>query len=104
MGLDQSASQGSDRKSLARYLGQKKLSFHHDEGVMLCFNWDISFDWTGEAESDISLNAGFPKVWNGEDERGILKKLPVLFRRLVSEKGVSQAAGIVLRLAFGDGN
>ncbi|KAJ2980555.1 hypothetical protein NQ176_g2569 [Zarea fungicola] len=45
--------------------------------------WKIGFDWTGEAESKLSVLVGVPGKWRKIDRRGSLGKLGGLFQDLV---------------------
>lgn len=49
------------RKDLNRHLGRDTLVLQ-DKHVLLKLTWRIGFDWTGEAESEISVAPAFPQV------------------------------------------
>jgi hypothetical protein len=49
------------RKDLNRHLGRDTLILQ-DKHVLLKLNWRISFDWIGEAQSDITVEPAFPQV------------------------------------------
>jgi hypothetical protein len=49
------------RKDLNRHLGRDTLVLQ-DKHVLLKLNWRINFDWTGEAQSDITVEPAFPRV------------------------------------------
>lgn len=49
------------RKDMNRHLGRDTLILR-DKHVLLKINWHIGFDWTGEAESEISVEPAFPRV------------------------------------------
>jgi hypothetical protein len=49
------------RRDLNRHLGRDMLVLQ-DKHVLLKLNWCISFDWTGEAASDVSVEPAFPQV------------------------------------------
>lgn len=49
------------RKDLNRHLGRDTLVLE-DKHVLLKLNWRIGFDWTGEAESEVTVEAAFPRV------------------------------------------
>ena len=55
------SSQSMSRKDLNRHLGRDVLVLQ-DKHVLLKLNWRISFDWTGEAESEINVDTAFPSV------------------------------------------
>ncbi|EPE05925.1 hypothetical protein F503_08456 [Ophiostoma piceae UAMH 11346] len=49
--------------------------------------WDINFDWTGEATSKMRLLVGVPGKWRKADKKGSLGKLPRLFDKMVHTGG-----------------
>jgi hypothetical protein len=49
------------RKDLNRHLGRDELVLE-DQHVLLKISWRITFDWTGEAESEISAEPAVPQV------------------------------------------
>lgn len=69
---------------------------------MLRVRWEIGFDWTGEVESRLGARARFPKVWHEVDERRGLEKVPMVFDRLVKERGVFNAVEIMSGVVFGN--
>jgi len=87
------------RKDLSRNLGRDTLILQ-DKHVLLKLNWQISFDWTGEAESDVSVEAAFPQVWSETDGGAAFKKIPQTFASLVRTRGAFQATKIVVALLF----
>lgn len=50
----------SDVRRLQPYLGRRSLTMQKD-GVLLEIRWAIGFDWTGEAESELSIGYGCPR-------------------------------------------
>ena len=54
-------SSSMSRKQLLRQLGRETLVLR-DRHVQLVIRWDISFDWTGEAESRVGVTPAFPRV------------------------------------------
>lgn len=72
-----------------------------DNHVLLKINWRIGFDWTGEAESDVSVECAVPAVWREADGEGALRKVPETFRALVRVKGVFEATRGMVALLFG---
>ena len=60
-GLSEKSARPLTRKDLRRHLGRDMLILE-DKHVLLQINWRIRFDWTGEAESDISIDSAFPRV------------------------------------------
>jgi len=87
------------RKDLSRNLGRDTLVLQ-DKHVLLKLNWQIGFDWTGEAESDIGVEAAFPKVWSETDGSAAFKKIPQTFASLVRTKGAFQATSVMVALLF----
>ena len=49
------------RKDLHRHLGRDALTLE-DKHVMLRIKWAITFDWTGEAASDVRVEPALPQV------------------------------------------
>lgn len=49
------------RRDLNRHLGRDMIILQ-DKHVLLKLNWQIGFDWTGEAESVITVEPAFPQV------------------------------------------
>ncbi|KAH6707773.1 hypothetical protein BKA61DRAFT_134354 [Leptodontidium sp. MPI-SDFR-AT-0119] len=74
------------RRQLLSQIGRTSLELAN-EHVELRFEWRISFDWTGEAETTISANARLPRTWQQADDRGSLAKVPETFNKLVKERG-----------------
>jgi len=88
------------RKDLSRNLGRDTLILQ-DKHVLLKLNWQISFDWTGEAESDVSVEAAFPQIWSETDGGGAaFKKIPQTFASLVRTRGAFQATKVMVALLF----
>ena len=71
-------------------------------GISLLISWRIVFDWVGEAKSDVSAVASFPKTWRTADERGSLNKVGEAFDRLVRQRGVLDGIRIMVQLIFPD--
>jgi hypothetical protein len=89
----------TSRKSLNRHLGRDSLILQ-DSHVLLKINWGIGFDWTGEAESDVSVEAAFPAAWTEGDKKGVFGKVPETFGALVRAKGVLGGTRVVVGLLF----
>lgn len=105
------------RKDLNRSLGRDTLVLQ-DKHVLLKLNWRIGFDWTGEAESDVTVEAAFPQVckppWRcPQDTAGLtqptgsetdtsasLKKVPETFASLLRSKGAFEATRVMVALLF----
>jgi len=87
------------RKDLSRNLGRDTLILQNKH-VLLKLNWQISFDWTGEAESDVSVEAAFPQVWSETDGGAAFKKIPQTFASLVRTRGAFQATKVMVALLF----
>ncbi|KAL6711213.1 hypothetical protein ACN47E_005744 [Coniothyrium glycines] len=87
------------RKDLSQHLGQDTLVLQ-DKHVLLKLKWKIGFDWTGEAESEIAVEAGLPAVWTEADANASFKRVPETFTALVQSKGVFQATRVMATLLF----
>ncbi|USP73922.1 hypothetical protein yc1106_01196 [Curvularia clavata] len=87
------------RKDLNRHLGRDTLVLQ-DKHVLLKLNWRISFDWTGEAESEVTVESAFPRVWSETDTAASLKKIPETFASLLRTKGAFEATRIMVALLF----
>ena len=109
------------RKDLNRNLGRDTLVLQ-DKHILLKLNWRIGFDWTGEAQSDVTVETAFPQVckfsnlsrsWclvcfvgltlhlgSEADDGAGLKKIPQTFNSLVHSKGVFQATRVMVALLF----
>ncbi len=102
------------RKQLLTQMRRTSLLLVGD-GVELRIEWNIIFDWTGEAESIISASARIPSSckftphtfpraglthYSGqeEDERGSLAKVPETFDNLVKARGPMDAVRAMVAL------
>ncbi|KAF1842094.1 uncharacterized protein K460DRAFT_358755 [Cucurbitaria berberidis CBS 394.84] len=87
------------RKDLGRHLGRDTLVLQ-DKHVLLKINWRISFDWTGEAGSEISVEPAVPQVWQEADTAASFKKIPETFALLLKGKGAYEATRIMIALLY----
>lgn len=87
------------RKDLSRHLGRDTLVLQ-DKHVLLKIKWRISFDWTGEAGSEISVETAVPQVWQEADTAASFKKIPETFATLLKGKGAYEATRIMVALLF----
>lgn len=87
------------RKNLSRHLGRDMLVLQ-DKHVLLKISWRIVFDWTGEAESDISVECAVPAVWQEADASDAFRKIPETFSSLLRTKGAFEATRIMVALLF----
>ncbi|KAH8732480.1 hypothetical protein GQ44DRAFT_697696 [Phaeosphaeriaceae sp. PMI808] len=87
------------RKDLNRHLGRDSLVLQ-DKHVLLKVNWRIAFDWTGEAESDVTIETAFPSAWTEADAGRALSKVPETFVSLVQSRGAFEATKVVTALLF----
>ncbi|KAF4497269.1 hypothetical protein FAGAP_6565 [Fusarium agapanthi] len=77
------------KTDLIRYLGQQHFDISvpygeaEESGAMVRLGWKTEFDWTGEAQTRLSVLVGAPGKWHQTDERGSLAKIPKLFEELV---------------------
>ena len=105
------------RKDLRRHLGQDSLILE-DKYVLLKINWCVTFDWTGEAESEISISAALPalcellrrilhsgrklmQTGSETDSNDSLKKIPETFNALLKRKSVFEATKTMVALLMG---
>ena len=89
------------RKDLSRHLGRDVLVLQNKH-VLLKINWRIVFDWTGEAESDVSVECAVPAVWKEADASDTFRKIPETFDSLLRMKGAFEATRIMVALLFAD--
>ncbi|KAF2852902.1 hypothetical protein T440DRAFT_22948 [Plenodomus tracheiphilus IPT5] len=87
------------RRDLNRHLGRDTLVLQ-DKHVLLKLKWRIGFDWTGEAESEITVEPAFPQVWSEADTAESFKKVPQTFASLLRTKGAFEATRIMTALLF----
>ncbi|KKA30650.1 hypothetical protein TD95_004620 [Thielaviopsis punctulata] len=59
------------------------LALGRDAVMQVRIQWDIKFDWTGEAVSSTALLVGVPGKWQKADKRGTLPQVSKLFNDLV---------------------
>ncbi|KAF5254156.1 hypothetical protein FANTH_1038 [Fusarium anthophilum] len=77
------------KADLIRYLGQQHFDISipygdaEESGARVRLEWKTEFDWTGEAQTRLSVLVGAPGKWHQTDERGSLAKIPKLFEELV---------------------
>ncbi|KAI9656602.1 MAG: hypothetical protein M1821_004809 [Bathelium mastoideum] len=86
---------------IRQHLGRRSLTLRRD-GVLLEVRWVIGFDWTGEAESEVSVDYACPEFWHKMDNRKSLKKIPETFQSLVQNKGVFEAVRVMAGLLFSE--
>ena len=89
------------RRTLALLLGRQSLLFTR-AGVSLLIKWQMTFDWTGEVEDQVSVATEFPASWRSTDKRGSLDRIPELFENLVADKGIIESLNVIVRLLFPD--
>ncbi|ORY02737.1 hypothetical protein BCR34DRAFT_617973 [Clohesyomyces aquaticus] len=87
------------RKDLRRHLGRDSLTLQ-DSHILLKFRWKIGFDWTGEAESEVSVEPALPRVWMEADPQNHLDKIPHTFDALLRKRGAFEATRILVELLF----
>ncbi len=116
------------RRRLSPHLGRSSLTFFRQD-LQLIIDWNISFDWTGEAQSRVSAATAVPgaceyhpcpqpthspnvarldlltcmmPTGSRVDSRGTMSKVPEMFHKLVKEKGMFQATQTIVRLLFAE--
>lgn len=87
------------RRNLNRHLGRDSLILQ-DKHVLLKLNWRIGFDWTGEAESKVTVEPAFPSVWTEADAAKTFSKVPVTFAALLQSRGAFEATRVMTVLLF----
>ncbi|KAH4939245.1 hypothetical protein HBI67_064850 [Parastagonospora nodorum] len=88
------------RRDLNRHLGRDSLILQ-DKHVLLKLNWRIGFDWTGEAESQVTVEPAFPSVWTEADAAKTFSKVPETFASLLQSRGAFEATRVMTALLFG---
>jgi hypothetical protein len=87
------------RRDLNRHLGRDSLILQ-DKHVLLKLNWRIGFDWTGEAESEVTAEPAFPGVWIEADAANTFNKVPETFASLLQSRGAFEATRVMTALLF----
>jgi hypothetical protein len=87
------------RRDLNRHLGRDSLILQNKH-VLLKLNWRIGFDWTGEAESEITAQPAFPGVWTEADAANTFGKVPETFASLLQSRGAFEATRVMIALLF----
>ncbi|CAK7264446.1 hypothetical protein SEPCBS57363_001078 [Sporothrix epigloea] len=88
---------------LLEHLGRTAMDFAVTAVSSVRIEWEIRFDWTGEAQSRITLLVGVPGKWRKADKRGRLARLPKLFDQLVRDSGdPMEAVQTVVALLVGE--
>jgi hypothetical protein len=87
------------RRELNRHLGRDTLILQ-DKHVLLKLNWRIGFDWTGEAESEVTVEPAFPSVWTEGDAEKTFGKVPETFASLLQSRGAFEATKVMAALLF----
>ncbi|KAI9732605.1 MAG: hypothetical protein M1834_003941 [Cirrosporium novae-zelandiae] len=86
------------------HLSPSRLLFRshlpENTGVALQISWNINITWTGDTEDAVSASASIPQAWKDDDERGVLRRIPEVFGKLVQKGGVEGAASVVVGLLF----
>jgi hypothetical protein len=87
------------RRELNRHLGRDSLILQ-DKHVLLKLNWRIGFDWTGEAESEVTVEPAFPSVWMEADAAKTFSRVPETFASLLQSRGAFEATKVMTALLF----
>ncbi|CAD6506367.1 BgTH12-07293 [Blumeria graminis f. sp. triticale] len=100
------------RKTLLPHLGRTSLCIgrygsmadpdrrDNSADIEILLEWKLTFDWTGEVQSNLSACARIPESWRDLDIHQAFVQIPDLFRRLLQEKGALAAVAGVLTLTF----
>ncbi|KAH7311547.1 hypothetical protein B0I35DRAFT_65980 [Stachybotrys elegans] len=95
------------RVHLLQFMGQQAfdlpLPFADGSTPTIRLEWQIHFDWSGEAQSSLSVKFGIPGKWRRADQRGALSKLPKLFEDVVGNgERPSDATRMIVALLAGE--
>ncbi|KTW28300.1 uncharacterized protein T551_02719 [Pneumocystis jirovecii RU7] len=83
------------------FFGIQYLHFIHKNGFELTLHWKIKIDSiTADASSDISANPRYPESWELFDENKALRKINVMFQKMIKCKGVYNASILLLSSVF----
>ncbi|RYP72931.1 hypothetical protein DL769_004331 [Monosporascus sp. CRB-8-3] len=90
-GADKTETKGDSlsRADLLRSLGKSSfdIDLHDgDEAPSMRIEWNIDFDWTGEAQSKLALLVTVPAKWHGSDKAKSLAGIPGIFDKLMTKK------------------
>ncbi|RYO94180.1 hypothetical protein DL762_000690 [Monosporascus cannonballus] len=89
-GADKTETKGDDfsRADLLRYLAKSSfdIDLHGgDQAPSVRIEWNIDFDWTGEAQSKLALLVAVPAKWHGSDKAKSLAGIPGIFDKLMTK-------------------
>ncbi|KAL7932509.1 hypothetical protein V8C35DRAFT_307274 [Trichoderma chlorosporum] len=109
-GEDQSTPAPAFKKAeLVHFMGQQAFEFNipskqrSDPASSVRLEWQIGFDWIGEAQNKVTVMIGVPGKWRKADQRGVLGKLPKLFEDLVEGgQDPSLAVKTIVALVVGE--
>ncbi|RYP03620.1 hypothetical protein DL764_004999 [Monosporascus ibericus] len=98
---------GFSRADLLRFLGKSSLDidlYGRDEAPSVRIEWNINFDWTGEAQSKLALLVTVPAKWHGSDKAKRLASIPGIFDKLMTKnEDAMEAARTVVALLASEG-
>jgi hypothetical protein len=63
-------------------------------------SWKLQFDWTGDVESVVTVEAELPQSWHESDATDALRKIPATFDALMRERGLMKAVEVIAGLVF----
>ncbi|KAI9859976.1 MAG: hypothetical protein M1824_003564 [Vezdaea acicularis] len=89
------------RRELLEHVGRTVWRIEKGN-VALRFEWRITVDWTGEAESKVGVNVGLPNGWRKTDSRGVFQRVPEIFDGMVRSTGVEDAVRVLVQLLLLD--
>ncbi|KAG5517956.1 hypothetical protein PMAC_000411 [Pneumocystis sp. 'macacae'] len=91
----------STKRQPDEFFGTKYLHFIHKNGLELILHWKIKIDSiTADASSDISASPKYPETWELFDENKALRKMNIMFQKMIKYKGIYTASILLLSSVF----
>ncbi|RYP49905.1 hypothetical protein DL768_004441 [Monosporascus sp. mg162] len=98
---------GFSRADRLHFLGKSSfdIDLHdRDEAPSVRIEWNIDFDWTGEAQSKLALLVTVPAKWHGSDKAKSLASIPSIFDKLMTKnEDAMRAVRTVVALLVSEG-
>ncbi|RYP78684.1 hypothetical protein DL771_000351 [Monosporascus sp. 5C6A] len=108
-GADKTETKGNgfSRTDILRSLGKSSFDIDlcgGDEAPSVRVEWNIGFDWTGEAQSKLALLVTVPAKWHGSDKAKSLANIPGIFDNLMTKnEDAMEAVRTVVALLASEG-
>ncbi|PKS10946.1 hypothetical protein jhhlp_002705 [Lomentospora prolificans] len=93
---DEDLSAGDIGGDMGRAAMTARLGIWGEDELMMRVGWKISFDWTGDARSRVTVAVGMPGRWHNADRNGVLAKIPRIFDEYV--RGTNDVMAAVRRV------